>query len=150
LPALRAFEVVVSGCAERTLGPTLGVRSGASSFFDSLRLLAALQTALRQVLGNAAHCGLLHFGAATPERLRRPVRWSPRIDRRLISQDAGLKIRPRRLHQNAASRKALIKRGLAFSLSARPCTKMQRNEHHPALNPAPIFDVSDSLLVQRD
>jgi len=29
-------------------------------------------------------------------------------------------------------------------------TKMQRNEHHPALNPAPIFDVSDSLLVQRD
>jgi hypothetical protein len=72
------------------------------------------------------------------------------MDRRLISQDAGLKIRPRRLHQNAASRKALIKRGLAFSLSARPCTKMQRNEHHPALNPAPIFDVSDSLLVQRD
>jgi hypothetical protein len=31
-----------------------------------------LQTALRQVLGNAAQCGLLHFGAATLERLRRP------------------------------------------------------------------------------
>ena len=29
-----------------------------------------LQTALRQVLGNAAHCGLLHFGAATPELLK--------------------------------------------------------------------------------
>ena len=41
LPALRVFEVVVSSCAKRTLGPTLGVRSGASSFFDSLRLLAA-------------------------------------------------------------------------------------------------------------
>ena len=41
IASAQGLEVVVSSCAERTLGPTLGVRSGASSFFDSLCLLAA-------------------------------------------------------------------------------------------------------------
>jgi hypothetical protein len=55
---------------------------------------------------------------------------------------AGLKIRLRRLHQNAASRKPLKHLDLAFPLAEPSCTKTQRNERNPALNPALNFGVS--------
>jgi hypothetical protein len=53
--------------------------------------------------------------------------------------DAGLKIRPGALHQNAAARNALMLFGLAISCAVRCCTKMQQNEEDPALDPALDF-----------
>jgi hypothetical protein len=63
---------------------------------------------------------------------------------------AGLKIRPRTLHQNAGTRNALIRGFLAVCPSECGCTTMQQNEADPALDPAPDFAKARPVPACRD
>jgi hypothetical protein len=62
----------------------------------------------------------------------------------------GLKIRPRRLHQNAGTRNGLIRSFLAVCPSECGCTTMQQNEADPALDPAPDFAKARPVPACRD
>jgi hypothetical protein len=52
---------------------------------------------------------------------------------------AGLKIRPKTLHDTAVTCNVLIRSVLAFSLSASRCTMMLQHDRDPALDPALEF-----------
>jgi hypothetical protein len=59
------------------------------------------------------------------------------VDHRSATILTGLKIRLRRSHQNVGTRNTLTRFDLACSLPEPSCTRVQRNDDDPALNPAP-------------